>query len=224
MHDLLGAIRETLDDVRMTRSERRALKQVIAGASLDQQERAWLRSQLFNMAREALLDHRDATVLDWLEHANKLLLDPATTDSNHRVYFSPGETCRAAILSHIRSAIRHLDICVFTITDNQIADALFDAQRFGVHIRILTDNDKSYDAGSDIDRLATAGIAVRTDRTHHHMHHKFAVVDRRIVLTGSYNWTRSAAEHNYENLLVTDASAIVEAYQNAFNNLWDKLR
>lgn len=223
MQTLLAALRDTLADEHVSRSERRALKQLIRDAAPDKHQRAWLRRQIFDLAQEALKDHRDAAVLGWLEDANKLLTDPAPVSANHKVYFSPGETCLAAILSHIRSATQSLYICVFTITDNRIASALIDAHRFGVEVRILTDNDKSYDAGSDIDRLAEAGIAVRMDRTHHHMHHKFAVVDARIALTGSYNWTRSAADHNYENLLITDAPEIVDAYHEAFKELWKKM-
>ena len=41
--------------------------------------------------------------------------------------------------------------------------------------------------------LAELGVAVRIDRSEHHMHHKFALFDDAILATGSYNWTRSAA-------------------------------
>ena len=53
------------------------------------------------------------------------------------------------------------------------------------------------------------------------MHHKFAVFDRRILLTGSYNWTRSAAGHNEENLLVTDEAKLVGPYLQRFEKLWE---
>lgn len=223
MQTLLAALQDTLVDEQVSRSERRALKQLIRDAAPDKHQRAWLRSHLFDLAQDALKDHRDVAVLGWLEEANKLLADPMPPPVNHKVYFSPGETCLAAILSHIRSATQSLDICVFTITDDRITQALLDAHRFRVRVRILTDNDKSYDAGSDIDRLSAAGIPVRMDRTHHHMHHKFAVVDGRAAITGSYNWTRSAAAHNYENLLITEAPEIVEAYHTAFKKLWHEM-
>ena len=47
-------------------------------------------------------------------------------------------------------------------------------------------------------RLARSGIAVAFDSSPHHMHHKFAIFDLTRLLTGSYNWTRSAAESNEE--------------------------
>ena len=52
------------------------------------------------------------------------------------------------------------------------------------------------------------------------MHHKFAIIDNRILLTGSYNWTFSANNRNDENLMVIDDPEIIEIFQNQFINLW----
>jgi len=52
------------------------------------------------------------------------------------------------------------------------------------------------------------------------MHHKFAIIDNRILLTGSYNWTFSANHRNDENLMVIDDPEIIEIFQNQFVNLW----
>ena len=116
-----------------------------------------------------------------------------------------------------------MDICVFTITDNRIADAIEKAHRRRVQIRVISDDDKSMDAGSDIDRLERSGIAVRMDRSEHHMHHKFAIFDGRTLLNGSYNWTRGADQKNRENFLVTDEPALVDPYVRAFLAMWEEL-
>jgi len=52
------------------------------------------------------------------------------------------------------------------------------------------------------------------------MHHKFAVYDDARLLSGSYNWTRSAANYNQENLVVTSDRAIVERFGSEFERLW----
>src|SRR5687768_14672455 len=121
---------------------------------------------------------------------------------NH-AFFSPGDACLNAILSAIAAAGSSLQICVFTISDDRIAQAILRAHRRGIQVRILTDNEKLFDQGSDIRQLAAAGIPVRVDETPNHMHHKFALLDNQTLLTGSYNWTRSAARYNHENLIVT---------------------
>ncbi|WP_052374682.1 phospholipase D-like domain-containing protein [Chondromyces apiculatus] len=139
------------------------------------------------------------------------------------VAFSPGEACLEMIRSRLEGARRTLDVCVFTITDDRIAEAILDAHRRGVAVRVITDNDKSLDEGSDVGRLARAGIAVRMDRTEYHMHHKFAVFDGRFVLTGSYNWTRSAAKYNEENLVVSGDPRLVTPFAREFEALWAHL-
>jgi len=53
------------------------------------------------------------------------------------------------------------------------------------------------------------------------MHNKFAIIDRAIVLTGSYNWTVSASNSNQENILIIESKYVVNNYQNEFNKLWN---
>jgi mitochondrial cardiolipin hydrolase len=89
-----------------------------------------------------------------------------------------------------------------------------------VPVRIITDNEKLLDQGSDIERFAKVGIPIRIDRTEAHMHHKFALIDGKFVVTGSYNWTRSAAIYNMENVLVTSEAGVIEAYAREFLQMW----
>ena len=119
-----------------------------------------------------------------------------------QVAFSPGPDCRKLILSEISKSEETLDICVFTISDNQIKDAIIAVHHKGIQVRIISDNFKMYDEGSDISELASEGIEVKVDVSEHHMHHKFMVVDAKRVLTGSYNWSRTAELQNAENILV----------------------
>ena len=60
------------------------------------------------------------------------------------------------------------------------------------------------------------------DNTPNHMHHKFALIDQRVLVNGSFNWTRSATEYNQENILVTDEQGLVAAYLREFESLWEE--
>jgi len=64
------------------------------------------------------------------------------------------------------------------------------------------------------------GIKVRISSNKYIMHNKFAIIDNRLLLTGSYNWTFSANNRNDENLMVIDDPEIIEIFQNQFINLW----
>lgn len=146
-----------------------------------------------------------------------------STASVNQAYFSPGETCLNAIISHITKAKNNLAICVFTISDDRITQAIKQAHGRGVKVKVLTDNEKLFDKGSDIRELAQYGIAIRIDDTSNHMHHKFALIDNQIVLTGSYNWTRSAARYNHENLVVTNEPKLVADFSREFDRLWSSM-
>jgi cardiolipin hydrolase len=52
------------------------------------------------------------------------------------------------------------------------------------------------------------------------MHHKFLVIDGRLLITGSFNWTRQAIIGNNENLVITDHADLVSAYCQEFDRLW----
>ena len=52
------------------------------------------------------------------------------------------------------------------------------------------------------------------------MHHKFVIVDSKLLLNGSFNWTRQAITGNQENLLVINVPHVVEKYLEEFDKLW----
>ena len=87
---------------------------------------------------------------------------------------------------------------------------------------MVSDDDKQHDSGSDIARLRAGGVAVRLDDSPYHMHHKFALVDGRLLANGSFNWTRSATEKNDENLVVTDDANLVRVFGLQFEKLWQQ--
>ena len=142
----------------------------------------------------------------------------------NEVNFSPGVDCKNAIIENIQQATKSISVCVFTISDNDISDALIAAFQKGINVQIITDDDKTKDKGSDIEFLFKAGIPIRTDDKPSHMHHKFAVVDDTILITGSFNWTRSASERNHENIIVTDNEPLVSQHKNYFEDLWTQMK
>ncbi len=216
---------QTLEDRRLSRSEKRALSEVIAEWNLDDEGRAFVRNRAFLLAKDSVGKDSPHEVVGWLEDVVKVLLprSAAGAQPSATVLFSPGDECRHKIALLCKSARKCIDICVFTVTDDRLAAEILAAHQRGIAVRFLADNDKAYDRGADVDRLRSAGVPVAVDVTDHHMHHKFAVFDKRTVLTGSYNWTRSAAKYNHENIVVTDDPTIATPYQVKFDELWAEL-
>jgi len=52
--------------------------------------------------------------------------------------------------------MKTLDICVFTITNDKLAQAILECNERGVKIRIITDDVKATEPGSDIEKFWNA--------------------------------------------------------------------
>lgn len=228
--DYIDAIlRQTFEDYRLTRSERRALREVLSDADLTRDDASAIERIAFAIAREGVTDMHSLNVLGWLQDVVKTITaaqqatEPSPTELRSEALFSPGEAPRLRISSLFTHAHKSVDCCVFTITDDRISKAIAAAHKRGVRVRIITDNDKAFDRGSDVQDLASAGVPVRVDATDAHMHHKFGLFDGHFLLTGSYNWTRSAYRENEENVVITNDPHLVRRFQAQFDSLWEQL-
>ncbi|MBT7959370.1 MAG: DUF1669 domain-containing protein [Akkermansiaceae bacterium] len=222
LQDIEQTLEASLEDFTISRSEKKELKPLLSAAKGDKTEQAKIRQMAFRMATNAMEEVGEVTAMDWLEGIIKLLYS-SEMKVKASAYFSPGEDCLHRIRRLIGEAQRTLDICVFTITDNRIVRKLAEAKDRGVTIRIISDDMKSEDLGSDMETLEKIGIPCRYDQTMAHMHHKFAIADDDLLLTGSYNWTRSASTENNENIVVSNNSRLVKQFQHEFTRLWRHL-
>jgi len=224
IEDILGMLAGGIADGQLSDDERRELAGVLQASSLRDEDLRRLRNHSFALVRERLSDPLQLALLKWLEGVIRTLDGrPQAAAIVQEAAFSPGMECLQAIQRCLRGARETADICVFTLSDDRISEEVMAAHRRGVKVRIVTDNDKEYDAGSDISRLRDAGIPLAVDRTSAHMHHKFAIFDGRKLLNGSYNWTRSAGQYNEENLVISNDSRLVEQFSAQFETLWQNL-
>ena len=227
--ELEALLHQTLNDPRISSATRTSMERVFRQRAMDPDTVTLFCAQAIVLARAALTDTRMRETFTWVLALADLARSSATSakespktpaKDSAQVAFSPGEDCLDTIRDEFARARHKVDVCVFTITDDRIRAAMLDARRRGVVIRVISDNDKSMDEGSDIEPLRRAGIEVRVDQTEAHMHHKFAVYDDARLLSGSYNWTRSAANYNQENIIVTSDIAVVERFRGEFERLW----
>lgn len=87
-------------------------------------------------------------------------------------------------------------------------------------LRYLMDNQQAAGQGLEYQNLLNASVQVRLDRRSADMHHKVAIIDNRIILTVSFNWSVSANEDNNENLLVIDSRSWATRYEAEFQRVW----
>lgn len=216
---LKTVLQQTFQDQTVDNAEAAELYEMFQ--PLSREQRAYVRNRAFELIADYSRQQPDAhPPYKWLEKVMKSLDNSQPDEIISRVVFSPGDDCLNALLGLINSAHQSLQICVFTISDNRIREALLAAHRRGVMVRIITDNDKTDDKGSDIDWLDGQGVPVRVDRTRHHMHHKFVIADARQIATGSFNWTVSATRYNHENILLLNDETVIRGFSEEFERLW----
>ncbi len=137
------------------------------------------------------------------------------------VFFTPSDKCEISIIGEINKAEENIDAAVYAINNQDIVDALKDAHRRGVKIRILTDRLQASQKKSKVRELHDFGINIRVNSKHKIEHNKFAVFDAESVVTGSFNWTEPASKKNSENCLFFNHDRkTVRLYHNRFNYLW----
>ena len=190
-------------------------------SALSREEIGELRYRLFNEARRLEQINGGHKALFWLQNCFDLIGE--CKFSMHKVYFSPGTDILESISDLLKQAKHTLDICVFTITDERLASDILHCHQSGIKVRIITDDEKMHDYGSAIKGLKNAGIPIKIDHSRYHMHHKFGIIDSRIIFTGSFNWTYTASNHNQENLLITTNYDIVNQYKVQYEQLWNEM-
>jgi len=137
------------------------------------------------------------------------------------IYSHVKETSLLQFLRILGSAAKTLDICVYNISFDCIRDAILRAHERKVVVRIITDYRNSKDdPGSDVIWLAQKGISVIYGDLNYCMHHKFAVLDKKTVLNGSFNWTPPAVMYNQENVVVSSDPQRVKFYEEQFQVIW----
>jgi hypothetical protein len=117
-------------------------------------------------------------------------------DNQVRVYF---DNIHSEIIKELDLAYSSIKICVAWITIDLYINALRKAKNRGVVVDLICNSDRySQDFNeSEFDSFHR----VRSYFSNGLMHNKFCIIDNEILITGSYNWTKNAAKH-YENIII----------------------
>lgn len=152
---------------------------------------------------------------------------PAAISGSFRIegpYFSDRNRIADRLIAAINHTRHTLDIAVYSITQPDIVAAIESAHRRGVRVRVVSDEGQSFDRHSEISYLRARGVPVRLSGGFRGrrslMHNKFAVFDGERVETGSYNWTVSASNYNYENAIFILDREVSARYEREFQHLW----
>ena len=124
----------------------------------------------------------------------------------------------------IGAAASSIDAALYRLDSPRLVQSLGEASRRGLGLRLLLDRAKYEETAATRILLEEAGITFRVLSGHRgprsKMHHKFAILDREMALTGSYNWTLESDENNHENLAILRDPLSVREFVSEFEALW----
>ena len=163
------------------------------------------------------------------------------------VHFSPNsqtipwsDTSNGLIGDTLDRAAQSVDLALFVFSEQKLSDILQDRHETGVNIRALIDpgfayrnysegldmlgmelsNKCQHEANNNPWRNPINAVGVPQLQQGDKLHHKFGVVDRTTIITGSHNWSDAANRKNDETLLVLTNPVIAAHYQREFERLY----
>lgn len=132
-------------------------------------------------------------------------------------YFSPKGGCQAAIVRELMKARSEILVQAYSFTADPLTYALVEVKKQGVMVEIVLDKSNEVDRYSDLKIFLDKGLEVKIDHEHAIAHNKIIIIDQKVVITGSYNFTNQAEGDNAENVVIIKGSPeIVRAYRENF--------
>ncbi len=128
------------------------------------------------------------------------------------VCFVPGEPCGAEIVAAIGAARREVRVQAYGFSAPSILAALAAARARGVDVAVILDRSDERRLCDRAGQLLAAGVPVWIDHVPGIAHNKIIVIDRRIVIGGSYNYTASAERRNVENVTFIESEPVAARF------------
>lgn len=147
----------------------------------------------------------------------RVLIDGIPLD----IYFSPDDHVEAGLLDILDNAQSSIYFLAFSFTSDPLGEAIRRQAANGLEVKGVMETDQvKSNAGSEYDVFRSAGLDVRLDGNPGQMHHKVMIIDKQIVVTGSYNFSFSAETKNDENLIVIYDPEIAGQFVQEFQRIY----
>ena len=145
------------------------------------------------------------------------------------------------IARELGDAQSRIDMALFVFSAQELANVLQERVQQGVQVRLLADPGFASRPFSEVlDLLGVAmpdhncmletknrpfttplkGVGTPRLARGDKLHHKFAVIDNHTVITGSFNWSPSAAHTNDETLLVIESPQLAKHFTREMDRMW----
>lgn len=127
------------------------------------------------------------------------------------------------LISVINNSKSTLDIAIYSLTKKDIVEAIVNAKRRGVNVRLMTDKVEASSKleSGELNQLKNLGVPIKINSHKGLMHMKVTVADNSTVTTGSYNYTNNASYENDEVFVILKDSKAAQDFEKEFQNMWN---
>src|SRR5215813_13417351 len=133
-------------------------------------------------------------------------------------YFSPPDNVMDKIIAQVNLAQKSVRFMIFTYTDQGLSAAMIQKAKAGVTVEGVIEN-RGASQGALVP-LFCAKLPVKTDGNKYTLHHKVIIIDDSTVITGSFNFTKSADDSNDDNIIIIHSPPIAALYNQEFGRVY----
>ncbi len=125
------------------------------------------------------------------------------------------------LISTLSTAKKSISIAVAWFTNPNLFATVLKKREEGIIVHLMLSDDVSNFSSHHVDfqKMINKGVVVRFTKSPRFMHNKFCLIDDRIVISGSYNWTLKAEKLNFENVIISEDPKLIEQFQEYFDHL-----
>lgn len=133
---------------------------------------------------------------------------------------------RQNILDCLDKAETEILVAVYWFTNTDLFDKLCQKLEKNVSVQLIISNDyiNNRVSGLDFQKFINLGGKFYFTDSETQMHNNFCIIDNKVLINGSYNWTYMSENKNYDNILIIkDDNQTISAFYNEFFRLKNKL-
>jgi phosphatidylserine/phosphatidylglycerophosphate/cardiolipin synthase-like enzyme len=147
--------------------------------------------------------------------------DITLDETRVETYFSPDDHVLTVLYNLLGEADESIYFLAFSFTSNELGEIVRTQADAGLDIMGVMDKEQvASNTGTEYDPFKQAGLNVRIDGNAGQMHHKVFIVDEKIVVFGSYNFSRAAEERNDENIIIVYNEQVAEFFIEEFKRVY----
>jgi len=133
-------------------------------------------------------------------------------NASYEVCFTPGDDCANKIIREISQAKGQVLVQAYSFTSRPIANELIKAKRKGIDVRIILDKSQLKTPYSLVKLFKNNKVVLTIDHLPAIAHNKVIIIDKSVVIGGSYNYSQSAEKSNAENVIIIKDAGLAKKY------------